>query len=353
MKVAVIGAGPIGLETAAAARAAGHEVVVFEAGDSPASAMQQWAHVRLFTPWADNTTPLGRSQTGLDLALETFPTAGEYIERYLHPLAATLPIELETRVVGVARQNSCKEQAVLAEARTRDPFRLLLHGPTGDAASQADAVFDCTGTWSQPKPVGRGGLPALGELASVASGRLRHGPQPVEGLRDRRVLLVGDGPSATIMLRDLLERPSPPEIVWISRQARGPSFDGGVDSAHPALAALFDFASRAVCKVDHRPGAQIDALRPVAREIEVHLGSGEVLLVDRVFGCTGFLPDVSLYRELHVPSCPRTEAPDPDRGGPMTGESGFFVLGSKRAGRRDDFLLQHGHRQIARALECL
>ncbi|TVQ90540.1 MAG: FAD-dependent oxidoreductase [Deltaproteobacteria bacterium] len=354
MDIAVIGAGPIGIEAALAASDRGHDVTLFEAGDAPAHTMASWQHLPLYTNWRQSTTRRGRDRAGLDVDLLAYPTAEALIERYLRPLAAHLTIHLQTRVVGIARQNSCKEQDLQSNRRSSDPFRLLLHVTTGDAATQADAVLDCSGVWNQPKPVGRGGLPTPGELAAVAAGRLRHGPQPTDTLRDRRVLLVGDGPDAAMMLRDLLEGPNHPEVLWISRHPRGPSFDGPLDDPLPARAALRDFAKSAVTRVDHRPGAQIDALRPVGRTVEVHLASGEVLEVDRVFGCTGYHPDLSLYRELHVASCPRTERPGrAEPTAPFTSEHRFFVLGRKSAGRREDFVLAQGHAQIQAVLDSL
>jgi hypothetical protein len=74
--------------------------------------VRQWGHVRLFSPWADNVDRgavallAGTGWTAPDP--DEHPTGRELAERYLVPLAATLPlaphIRLNTRVLAVARQ---------------------------------------------------------------------------------------------------------------------------------------------------------------------------------------------------------------------------------------------------------
>ncbi|MFE0850384.1 FAD-dependent oxidoreductase, partial [Streptomyces rochei] len=55
--VVVIGAGPVGLAAAAHLLERGAEPLVLEAGQSAATAVREWAHVRLFSPWAEVTDP--------------------------------------------------------------------------------------------------------------------------------------------------------------------------------------------------------------------------------------------------------------------------------------------------------
>jgi NADPH-dependent 2,4-dienoyl-CoA reductase/sulfur reductase-like enzyme len=50
-KVAVIGAGPVGLAAAAHALERGMEPVVLEMGPAAGHAVRQWSHVRMFSPW--------------------------------------------------------------------------------------------------------------------------------------------------------------------------------------------------------------------------------------------------------------------------------------------------------------
>ena len=50
LRVAVLGAGPVGLEFAAAAALRGLSVVVIERGPAVAHNVRQWGHVQLFSP---------------------------------------------------------------------------------------------------------------------------------------------------------------------------------------------------------------------------------------------------------------------------------------------------------------
>ena len=59
-RIAVLGAGPIGIEAALYARTCGHTVTVYERGQV-GEHLLRWGHVRMFTPFGMNTTPLGMS----------------------------------------------------------------------------------------------------------------------------------------------------------------------------------------------------------------------------------------------------------------------------------------------------
>ncbi len=64
LRVAILGSGPIGLEATLYARYLGYEVELFERGGSVGAHMQHWGHVRLFSPFGSNATPLGVAAIG-------------------------------------------------------------------------------------------------------------------------------------------------------------------------------------------------------------------------------------------------------------------------------------------------
>ncbi|HEY0783581.1 MAG TPA: NAD(P)-binding protein, partial [Thermoanaerobaculia bacterium] len=107
--LAILGAGPTGLEAALAAVDAGLPFTLYEAAPHAAGHVRAWGHVRLFTPWEMNVSP--RMRRHLDAAGvgapdgSATPTGGELADRLLAPVAA-LPsvapqLRLGTRVVGI------------------------------------------------------------------------------------------------------------------------------------------------------------------------------------------------------------------------------------------------------------
>ena len=57
-KLAILGAGPIGLEAALVAHSAGYDVKIFERGEI-ADSVRQWGHVRMFSPFKMNASVEG------------------------------------------------------------------------------------------------------------------------------------------------------------------------------------------------------------------------------------------------------------------------------------------------------
>src|SRR5262245_8718497 len=90
--LAILGAGPVGLEAAALGLERGLDVHVFERGEVGAHALA-WGHVRMFTPWRMNVGPASArllARHGWSAPdPEACPTGAELAERVLQPLAAT------------------------------------------------------------------------------------------------------------------------------------------------------------------------------------------------------------------------------------------------------------------------
>ncbi|KUO15810.1 Rossmann-fold NAD(P)-binding domain-containing protein [Streptomyces dysideae] len=372
--VAILGAGPIGLDAALACADTGWPFTVYEAGDAAAAHVRAWGHVRLFTPWDLNVSRrmrahLPHAPTGGDC-----PTGAELATRLLDPVAALPTVEgrirVRTRVAAIARTGLLKHEQIGTDTRAAAPFTLLLDTPDGEDTAEADLVLDCTGTYSHPNTLGPGGIPAPGEraLADRVTRTL-----PDTGDPDRwagTVLLVGAGKSAQTAARDLAALPGT-RVEWA---VRSPAPDWGAvpDDTLPGRRQLVDtsqaLADGANDRVTVHTGTHVEALRPAGDRMQVTLaladGPHEVVC-DHIVALTGYTGDASLYRQLQVHECYATGAPMNlsaallgSAGGdclaqPSVGidalrnpEPDFFILGAKSYGRLNTFLLRTGYEQI-------
>jgi thioredoxin reductase len=390
--LAIVGAGPIGLEAAVAGLDAGLDVHVFERGEPGAHAIA-WGHVRMFTPWRMNLGAAGRarlSATGwAPPDGEAFPTGLELAERYLQPLAA-LPelagrVHASAQVVHISRRGLLKSDPA-GEARREHPFRLLVRDAGGrESFLHAFAVIDASGVYGQPNWAGDGGIPARSEL--YLAPQLSYHVDDVLGLRreryaGRRVLVIGSGASAATTVADLArlagEAPGT-QVVWVTRREAAALYPVEADEPLAEFRALCararELARGGDPAVTHVGGARVEGFEfnSATHRYRVTLMIGEqprVEEVDRVIVNTGFGPDDSLYRELQVheswtsrgpmklaaaiagaTSCLTAPAfgvetlanPEPD----------FYILGHKSYGRSPNFLLETGYRQVAEVIAAL
>lgn len=388
--VAILGAGPIGLDAALAFLDDGWSVTVYEAGTSVAANVAAWSHIRLFTPWSMNTS--ARMRAHLEAAgfahpgpAGYCPTGAEFAGQLLNPLAE-LPelaaaIRRGTRVLAVAREGLLKHEEIGTAQRGSRPFRLLICGPDGvERVEQADLMLDCTGSYDQANVLGDGGIPAPGELALAdrITRRLPDVGRDAPQWAGARVLLVGAGKSAQTAARDLaalVAERAGTSVVWAVRAA-DPDWGEVPDDPLPQRQELVEAARRlrsgAVPGVRVRTGMVVDALRAsddgVVVTLRSNTGDVEEVVVDRIIALTGFLGDTSLYRQLQVHECYATAAPM-NLSAALLGAAGdgpadclaqashgvdvlrvpepnFFVLGMKSYGRNSTFLLRVGYDQV-------
>lgn len=381
LPVAVIGAGPVGLAAAAELIRRGLPVAIYEAGGDIAAHLRDFGHVRLFSPWGMNIAPAAEKMlqaAGWAAPDKTaLPTAGEIYEKYLKPLAG-LPairaaLKLNSRVMAISRAGFDK---VKTAGRERAPFVLSIREPSGHLRRErARAVIDCSGTWSEPNPLGADGLPVPGE-ADLAS-RIAYGIPDILGAQKlryagKRVLVVGSGHSAANALLDLAHlRAAHPEtrILWAVRGdslARLFGSENDQLAARGALGQATQDLANGGAELHRR--TRVTALRAVADGIAVEAetpeGSKTLGPVDEIIVATGQRPNLAMLRELRLDLDPWLEStralgplidPNLHSCGSVKPhghrelahlEPGFYTAGVKSYGRAPTFLLATGYEQV-------
>ncbi|MFI6941937.1 NAD(P)-binding domain-containing protein [Streptomyces sp. NPDC050418] len=380
LPVVVIGAGPIGLAAAANLIERGIEPLVLEAGPSAATAVRGWSHVRLFSTWAEVIAPAAEkllAPTGwVRPDGDTYPTGGDWAERYLQPLADVLgdKVRYGARVTGVSRTG--RDRVVDAE-REQQPFSVHVEHADGTGIRLlARAVIDASGTWSTPSPLGGDGLPALGEKAAAdrVSYRVPDLNDPAVRARyaGKRTAVVGSGASAFTALASLaaLAKEEPgTHAVWILRRGiSGSTFGGGEADQLPARGALGLAAKAAVDDgyADAVTGFRTSAIEKTEDGQLILVGEDGRRLdpVDEAIGLTGFRPDLTFVDELRLALDERLQAPvelapliDPNVHSCGTvyphgvnelshPEKDAYLAGMKSYGRAPTFLAMTGYEQI-------
>jgi hypothetical protein len=386
-RVIIIGAGPIGIECAVYAKQLGYAVTVFEKGDI-GEHLRQWGHVRLFSPFSMNHTPLGRRI--LQAAGQPLPADGDYLtgrehrETYLLPLVkhAALDTHIRTgcKVVAVSRQGIFKGDFIGTGERRKYPFRVLIEDADGaEETVTADAIIDASGSYSNPNWLGDGGIPAIGErthrdkisyhLEEITNGAAAK-------YLGKTTLLVGDGQSAGTTMQSfgrLLEANDNTRLIWLTRHNHPQPIAEIPDDPLPGRLKVAQDANRLAThpRVTWKSGSVVEALRfdPTTDQFDVTIRRGsdtEEVRVDRIIANVGYAPDNSIYRELQVHECYASCGPM-KLAAALLAESGsadcltqtgkgpdvlknpepdFYILGMKSYGRNSNFLLRVGFEQV-------
>lgn len=409
-RIAVLGAGPVGLEAALYARFLGYDVDIFER-ETPGANLMRWGHVRMFSPFGLNSSSLGLAALAAQDADYRPPHADEILtgrqwcERYVRPLSQTDlladHIHHHSTVLGVTKAGLLKTEAVGQVERDDAIFRILVRDQQGRESNWlADVVIDSTGVYGNPNWLGDGGIPALGEIQHQS--RIEYGIPDVLGCdRDRyanrRTLLVGGGYSAAttaIALQQLIDETPGTQVTWLTRKQSGDDAlaripgDGLIERDQLVHAAnrLTKIRSsrfrylpdRTIMRIDPRHGDARSQNDPDCRSswvVEIQQRSGslveslvespiESLECDELIANVGYRPDATIYSELQFHECYATQGPmklaaaiskssadclRQQGAGPtslMNPEPHFYVLGAKSYGRNSHFLFRSGLEQI-------
>ncbi|MNW35547.1 Ferredoxin--NADP reductase [compost metagenome] len=389
--VIVIGAGPIGLATAAHLIERQQEVLVLESGEAAGAAISEWGHIKLFSPWRFNIdaaarrllqTPSGDYAGDWQAPRESkLPTGAELVSEYLEPLAAhprlASKIRYGHRVMKVSRILDDGRGADKTRTAGRDEASFLVRVSTGSGQADfvARAVIDATGTWKQPNPVGRAGIEAIGEADAREKGFITPGlPDPLgadeQEFAGKTVLVLGAGHSAanTIIALGRLRKQHPDtKVLWGLRGAANPIrlYGGGAADQLPARGQLGTSLRRLVDNghVSLLENVSVASMK-TGSQLEIQLADGRELAVDKVVSSTGFRPDLGMLSELRLELDECVEAPrqlgpliDPEfhSCGTVSAhgekelahpEKNFYIAGMKSYGRAPTFLMATGYEQV-------
>lgn len=393
--IAILGAGPIGLEAALYASHLNFPFTIYERAEV-GDHLRQWGHVRLFSPFRMNTTTLGLAQLqeecpDLELPeLDECITGHRHLEAYLEPLAHTSPfeerIQTRTEVLQIGRRGLLKHHSPGDAKRGQQPFLLQIRDAENhERVDEADIVLDCTGTYGQPRWLGDGGLPAFGErsLRNELNYRL------VDVLNAERAnysgkttLVIGSGYSAATtvcQLAELADADDATWIVWLIRGNRTPPLkrianDPLKERDRLAMRAN-TLATRAEGNLEFHSQAVVERLEKTNDGYKVDAmvaGRAKSWEVENIIANIGYTPNNELYRELQVHECYASLGPmnlaaallkqaggDCLKIGPQGAqtlrnpEPNFYILGSKSYGRGSNFLLRTGFEQIREVFTLL
>lgn len=383
--VAIIGAGPVGLSAAAHLLDRGIPFVVFEAGDQSGASLNQWGHVRMFSPWGYNIDKKAGellAQSGwVAPPSDAYPTGRELLAQYLQPLSELAPIKrcLKThhRVMAVSRVG---HDVMRSQDRAAAPFLLRVSGPDGERDVRTRAVIDASGTWNTPNWMGAHGIPALGEERFAA--QIAYGIPDILGdarqrYANRRVLVIGGGHSAFNALQDLVELASiepGTRVYWAIRGASTDRlFGGGENDQLEERGRLGTTVKKLLDegRIVLFTGVDVDRVSDSDEGLTVHSGVKALAPVDEIVVATGFRPDLRLMAELRLELDPATQSPirlapmiDPNvhscgtvrpHGASELGhpDEGVFVVGMKSYGRAPTFLMLTGYEQVRSVVAAL
>jgi len=390
-RIAILGAGPIGLEAALYARSLNLPVTVYERG-RVAEHLHRWGHCRLFSPFSMNSTTLGRAAIKADLPKHSLPgdadciTGREHVAAYLDPLAKSEPLRdclrTETQVLSIARRGYLKDDLPGDPKRGTQPFRLLLRDAKKvERVEEADVVIDCTGTYGKHRWLGDGGMPAIGELA--AEPHVSYMLDDIQGDRlntyaGKTTVVVGSGYSAATSVCSLASLATKNVETWVVWLARGSASqpikrvpNDPLKERDRLAVKANTLATRADDNVEFYGSTIIEGVefngpdkgfRITARSA----GKMRTWDCDRVLANIGYTPANDLYRELQVHECYASLGPMglaaalakvggsvdclniPAQGAAAlrNPEPNFYILGAKSYGRTSNFLLKTGLEQV-------
>jgi thioredoxin reductase len=382
LRVAIIGAGPVGMAAAAHLTKRNIPFMLFESGATVGSSITSWGHVKVFSPWKYNIDKVAKElllKTKWKEPKETEVHSGkEFYDLYLKPLSE-LPefksnIQVNSKVIAISKKNKDKMKT---NNREKVPFSIQVQQTDSVSTFEASAVIDTSGTWLSPNPIGSGGNFAIGELENYQ--QIFYGIPDVNNKQKMRfanksVAVIGGGHSAinTILELEKIKDEFPDTVVnWVLRKQNIKDVYGG--QADDALEARGELGIKieALVKAEriniYTP-FQINEIRKMETKLALigyqHERRAMIPHIDEIIANTGSRPDFSFLRELRLNISNSLESVDaitnlidPNIHSCGTvrphgelelkhAEKDFYIAGSKSYGRAPTFLMATGYEQV-------
>ncbi|MEZ6149233.1 MAG: hypothetical protein R3C09_03855 [Pirellulaceae bacterium] len=369
--IAVIGAGPVGVEAALYARFLGYDVLLF---DSRRVGHRQlaWGDHRLEPTWTGLTSPLGLAALAAQGAdqdvLSNMSTAAtsdqrgdvtyrQYVEQYLIPVARTDllydSVQVNSPITSISRTSCGSDPTIANERRSEQEFRLLIDSrQRGEYTQLVDIVLDCSGL-ARPLGLASGGGLAIGERttqADMLSGRVDVFGKHRARLAGKHTLLFGRDDAAcgnAIDLAQLAQAVAGTRATWILPKQFG---DHDTLSLQPHTSAEFIAAARRLADNEDSDSPVVSlaawGIESVLMDAEsgwrVRLQISEEETLDiqgaELINCQAVLPDWSFAQAL-----PLTQRLAEDG---LTGEPHYYVLGQKAVGASSRCTMPQAFEQI-------
>lgn len=230
-RLAIIGAGPAGLEAALYAIKLGYQVTVFEKNKNYSQSILQRSNQALFASWKMILSPLGIKVVKFENPawhipeIEGFPDFFSYVSAYLQPIAESKVlkevIKYGKRVVTVGREDIGKTDLIGDRGRNDHPFRLLVEDESGNEQFwTSDIVIDASGVHDFPNALGQGGIYALNERAiahEIPYVAQIDGKWINTHCANKKILLVGEqleGIETARHIISLMKKAPQTQLIW-------------------------------------------------------------------------------------------------------------------------------------------
>lgn len=389
--IAILGAGPIGIEAALYARFLGHSVTVFEQ-EHICNNVLNWEHITLFTPFSMNCSSLGISaisaqETGFEvLRPEQFHTGQQWVDQYFTPLVTSDLLDgcfrTFTTVTSVSRDGQLPTENVGRPERDETQFRILYENRAGEHVEHFDIVIDASGSYTGPQFMGSGGAPAIGERDiremlyddafpedNLYTCWVLY-PEHLDLCTRFRFAVIGDGYSAATNVLQIAEAQKNQQAIqctWLTRGPVGPlrHVENDPLTRRVDLIKQANHLAETADWLEWRPNSTVESIQFNDDTFEIRLAdSDEVIQVDHVISNVGYLGDFEMLDPLQLHRCYSTGGPmnwarsiadggddclQHKSGGTnavITTEPDFYVIGAKSYGRDSRFLFQTGLQQI-------